>query len=97
MTPGIPASKSWRKGYNSTVSIRAAEWRIKGSAKWESTSVSPCPGKCLATAITCWDCRPRMYCRVRLLTSSFFSPNDRMPMTGFLGLTLMSATGAKFT
>ena len=31
--------------------------------------------------------------RVRLPTSSFFSPNDRMPITGFLGLTLISATG----
>ena len=62
----------------------------------ESTAVSPCPGKCLATAPTPEDCRPRTAATTWRDTRSGSAPKLRTPMTGFSGLLLMSATGAKF-
>lgn len=51
MTAPMPASIAARNGRSSTESMRARSWLMTGNAMWESTSVSPWPGKCLPVAI----------------------------------------------
>ena len=48
-----------RKGTSSTLSRRARDALIRGSAWCESTPVSPCPGKCLPVAIPPFSSMPR--------------------------------------
>ena len=61
----------------------------------ESTSVSPCPGKCFAQAKIPASCIPRIYVLPYEATFSLSEPNERALMTGLSGLTLMSTSGAK--
>ena len=70
---------------------------MSGSPRCESTSVSPCPGKCLRVATTPPACRPRTQAEARRATTAGSSPNERVLMTGLRGLLLTSATGAKLT
>ena len=70
---------------------------MRGSPRCESTSVSPCPGKCLRVATEPPACRPRTQAAARRATSAGSSPNDRVLMTGLRGLLFTSATGAKLT
>ena len=58
MTPATPASIPFLKGGSSIESRRSLLNFSVGKALCESTLVSPCPGKCLHTAITPPSCRP---------------------------------------
>ena len=59
--------------------------------------VSPWPGKCLAQAATPAPCSPRTNAATCRATSAGSAPNERMPITGFCGFVLTSATGARST
>ena len=52
-------------------------WLITGKSLCESTSVSPCPGKCLAHAIIPSSCIPLAYAHPFSLTFMGSSPKDR--------------------
>ncbi|CAM5448664.1 hypothetical protein SGRIM128S_06822 [Streptomyces griseomycini] len=64
-----------------------------GSLAWLSSTVSPCPGKCLAVAATpeCW--YPATSAATSRATAPGSDPKDRTPMTGLAGSTFTSATG----
>ena len=67
-----------------------------GSAVWESTAVSPWPGKCFTTGIT--SPRSAMASTARKpksLTHSQSLPKARSPITVLSGLDQMSKLGAK--
>ena len=66
-----------------------------GRPTCESTSVSPCPGKCFAVATSPPSCVPRTNAADSRATRSGSSPNERVLITGFDGLLLTSTTGAK--
>lgn len=72
-----------------------ASTSMRGSAWWESTAVSPWPGKCLVQAATPVDCRPSTQAAVCRATRSLLAPKERTPMTGLSGLALTSAEGAQ--
>ncbi len=95
MMESTPAAMALRKGTNSSARSRWASAPITGRPRWESTAVSPCPGKCFAVVSTPPSRAPRMKAAPRRATVSGSSPNDRMLMTGFSGLLLTSTTGAK--
>ena len=57
--------------------------------------VSPCPGKCLAAAMTPAACNPATPARTCRATASGSSPNERVPMMEFSGLLFTSAAGAR--
>ena len=61
----------------------------------ESAAVLPCPGKCLAVAITSLECRPSIATITRSATFSGSSPKERVPIMGFLGFELTSDTGER--
>ena len=58
-------------------------------------AVSPCPGKCLAVDSTPASSNPATWPTTASPTMPGNAPGDRIPMTGLLGRTLTSATGAK--
>ena len=91
MIERTPAAIAARKGS----SARGSSESTSGSARCESTDVSPWPGKCFAQAATPARWRPRTKAATCRETSSASEPNERMPMTGFCGFVLTSATGAK--
>ena len=95
--PLNPARMASLKGYNSTLSNRSRVKGSTGNALWESTSVSPCPGKCLQTESTPPPSSPVAYAITLSATRTGSSPKERLLITGFLGLTFTSATGAKLT
>jgi hypothetical protein len=95
MIVATPAWIALRNGGSSTSSSRERECSTTGSARCESTSVSPWPGKCFAQAATPSSCRPWMSAAPRRPTSSGSSPNERSPMIGFFGFESTSTTGAK--
>ena len=97
MTAPSPTSTARRKGRSSTESMRSRLTRITGSARCESTPVSPWPGKCLAVAMAPWSCIPLTKAVPRAATRFGSSPKERTLMTGFSGLLLTSSTGAKGT
>ena len=97
MTAPAPAARPARNGGSSTRSRRARGCAMSGSPRCESTSVSPCPGKCLRVATTPPACRPRTQAEASRDTTAGSSPNERVLMTGLRGLLLTSATGAKLT
>ena len=97
MMAGTSASIKARYGYSSMESSLLRECEMVGNALCESVSVSPCPGKCLATGNTPPAMEPFMKRMAFCDTSSGSSPNERMPITGLAGLLLMSTTGAKLT
>ena len=68
---------------------------IDGVALCESISVSPCPGKCLMTAIIPLSCKPLTYSRAKRLTLYLSCPKLLIFITGLFGLILTSTTGAK--
>ena len=95
MIDATPSSTAARNGSSSTSRSRSGACSTTGSAWWESTEVSPCPGKCFAQAATPSACRPRITARPSRATSSARSPNARSPMAGLSGLVPTSITGAK--
>ena len=66
-----------------------------GSSRCESSSVSPCPGKCLAQAATPPASSPATNAATWRATSSASEPNERTPMIGLSAVVFTSATGAK--
>ena len=60
-----------------------------------SSSVSPCPGQCLAHAATPRLWHARMNALAVAPTASESLPNARFPITTFRGLVLTSTTGAR--
>ncbi len=91
MIERAPASIAARKGVSAPSSSDVDD----RNARCESTEVSPCPGKCFAHAATPALWRPRTNAATCLATSAGSSPNERIPITGFCGFVLTSATGAK--
>ena len=60
ITAGTPARTAFRKGSSSVRSSSSMLLSTQGSARWESVSVSPWPGKCLAEHSTPPSNRPRI-------------------------------------
>ena len=58
ITLPMPAFINSRKGFISFESSSALDLFITGRSRCESTSTSPCPGKCLAQAIIPASCMP---------------------------------------
>ncbi len=52
ITARLPAAMAARNGSNSRCSRTERSASMRGSAWWESTAVSPWPGKCLVQAAT---------------------------------------------
>jgi len=94
--PVTPPSIRYLKGRSSTASRFSFDFRITGRSTWESISVSPWPGKCFATEIIPLSCNPFIYISALPADLTGSSPNDLKFMTGFKGLLLRSATGARF-
>ena len=93
MTMSVPAAISLLKGYNSRVSSLSMLYGNTGSARWESTLVSPWPGKCFAQPATPPSCRPKSIVVANLLTFSLSSPNERKLTICLSGLLLRSTAG----
>ena len=70
---------------------------IRGSVLCESAVDAPCPGKCLATAITPASCNPSIKACVFLATRIGLSPNARTPIMGLSASVFTSTTGANDT
>ena len=94
MTDGTPSAAARRNGTSSTDSSRARSWSMRGNPRCESTSTSPCPGKCLAHASTPSRANGGSIAATNRATSPASEPNERTPMTGLSGFELTSATGA---
>ncbi len=58
ITARVPAAMAARNGASSRSASTSAGTSMRGRAWWESTAVSPWPGKCLVQAATPADCRP---------------------------------------
>ncbi len=69
---------------------------IFGRSMCESISVFPCPGKCLTVDIIPPIDAPFINAFANFDTMFVLLENERIPITGFSGLSFMSATGAKF-
>ena len=69
---------------------------IIASDEWESVSVSPWPGKCLAVASNPLSCKPKIYCVAYELTTLGSSLKDLTFIIGLFGLLFTSTTGEKF-
>ncbi len=95
MTAAAPAAMPLLNGGSSMASSRSRGCATIGRPRWESTSVSPWPGKCLSVASMPASCRPRAKPDTIAPTRAGSSPNERMLITGLRGLLLTSATGAK--
>lgn len=95
ITDLVPAAIAARNGSRSRACTVSRSTSIRGTAWWESTAVSPCPGKCLTQAATPALCRPVTNAAVCRATSSGSAPKDRTPMTGLCRLELTSADGAQ--
>ncbi len=97
ITAAAPAAIALRNGASSSVSRRARVAVTTGSARWESVSVSPWPGKCLMVAATPAPCSPSTNAAPRRETAPGSSPNERTLITGFAGLLFTSIAGANAT
>ena len=93
ITDFTPAATAARNGAR-CASQPSALWSTRGRPWWESTEVSPCPGKCLAQAATPALCSPRTYAAVCRATVSGSAPKERVPITGLSWLVFTSASGA---
>jgi hypothetical protein len=97
--PGImvstPASIAARNGGRSRVTTSDRSPDTTASSRCESSTVDPCPGKCLAQAATPADCRPRTAAAPCRATSAGETPNDRVPITGLDGADSTSRHGAR--
>ena len=94
ITAAAPAAMLARNGISSSESSRARLAGTTGSARCESVSVSPCPGKCLMVAATPSPCTPRTNAAPIRDTARGSSPNDRTLITGLSGLLFTSTAGA---
>ena len=93
ITDFTPASIAARKGAR-CLSHSSSECCTSGSPWWESTAVSPCPGKCLAQPATPAACSPLTYAAECRAATTGSDPKDRVPITGLSGLVFRSASGA---
>ena len=96
MIERTPAAIAARNGTSGPASSSASETSVAGSARCESSDVSPCPGKCLAQAATPAACWPSTNAATCAATRAGSAPNERIPITGFSGFEFTSATGARF-
>ncbi len=97
MMPPTPSSIARLNGTNSMESRRRRSTVMSGRSMWESTSVSPCPGKCFPVAMPPLSWIPRTNMAPMEETAAGSSPNARTLMTGLSGLLLTSSTGANGT
>ena len=93
MTACVPEAIAARNG--SSAASRSPS--TTGRSRWESTDVSPWPGKCLAQAATPCRCVPSTKAATWRATSPGSEPKLRTPITGLCASTFTSATGARFT
>ncbi len=91
MIARTPSSIAARKGHSSTSCSSSRLTATTGRLWWESSEVSPWPGKCLAQAATPADCNPLIQAAVRRATRPGSAPKERSPITGLSGLELTSA------
>lgn len=94
MMNSAPFSMAFLKGIKSHESSSAFVRLIMGRALWESTAVSPWPGKCLKVAVTPFCSKPSARAWDILATMFGSSEKLRRPMTGLLGFEKTSASGA---
>ncbi len=95
MMAATPAAIAARNGTKSTACKRSGGLSTRGSSRWESTPVSPCPGKCLPHAARPALCSPWMIATPIRATTSARWLSARSPIAGFVGLVRTSSTGAK--
>jgi hypothetical protein len=95
MTASTPAATAARNGGRSRVSTAARPSGTTANSACESSSVAPCPGKCLAHAATPAAWSPRTAAAPCLATSAGSAPNDRVPTTGLSGAASTSRQGAR--
>ena len=95
ITEPTPASIAARNGTSSTASSRSRPASSRGSARCESTWVSPCPGKCFAVASSPARWIPRITAWPYRATSCGSLPKLRTLITGLRGSTFTSTTGAR--
>ena len=96
-TAATPARTAAANGTSSTARSRSGPWGTVGSARWLSTAVSPCPGKCLPQAATPSACRAATKAAPIRATRGASSLKARAPMTGLAGFVSTSSTGARST
>jgi len=97
ITASTPASIARRNGRSSTASSSLRLLSMTGRPRCESTSVSPCPGKCFAVVIPPASRAPSTYATPRRATSSGSAPKLRAAMTGLSAFEFTSSTGAKLS
>ena len=97
ITISTPSTTSFLNGYISRESSLSLVKGSTGSPKCESTSVSPCPGKCFAEPAIPPSRIPRIMAIPYCATFSLSSPKDLVLIAGLLGLLLMSISGEKLT
>ena len=96
MIVSMPLAIAALKGGASRRRHSALVWVMIGKPTWLSTSVSPCPGKCLAAEeIRASRWKPSTCAAAKVEARVGSEEKDRVPMTGLSGLTLTSHTGAK--
>ena len=95
ITAAVPASIAAANGTSSRAASVDMSTFSTGSARWLSTAVSPCPGKCLAHAATPADCSPRVHAATWTAASDAEDPKLRVPITGLSALEFTSATGPR--
>ena len=97
ITAATPASIAARNGGRCIRSTSSGPIASVGSAWWESTWVSPWPGKCFTHAAAPDDWMPRTAAATCRETIPGSSPKARTPITGLRGSVFTSATGASTT
>ena len=95
MTARTPAATAARNGGRSRPVTTASPSGTTATSACESSSVAPCPGKCLAHAAIPADCSPRTAAAPCRATSSEEAPKDLVPTTGFSGAASTSRHGAR--
>ena len=91
----VPASIAAANGGRSRSCSNSTDASTVGSSRWESATVAPWPGKCLAQAATpaCWS--PSTAAAAWAATSFGSAPKLRVPMMGLSSAVLTSTVGAR--
>ncbi|RAO63095.1 hypothetical protein PSN01_00666 [Micromonospora saelicesensis] len=97
ITARAPAATMAAKGGRSRWRSRLSGASTVGSSWWESVTVAPCPGKCLAQAATPAACNPATAAAEWAATRTGSAPKDRVPITGLSSAVLTSTVGARLT